>query len=533
MPTGTPKKLKHCAICGNLFLPTSPSNMICPKPHYTHCPICGKSILWNTTRPIKPCCKECRKEAARKYSIEKYGCNHPMQNTDVRKRYKQTMLKKYGVQSPLQSTKIRQKAIESNRDKFNADWALSNPKFRQNIQTTMQKKYGGKTTLESPTLKQRVQNTILMRYGVQNISQIKSRNSAQDINNESLQNALRNFIDMNQSLLITMKSTIQKLQQCRYGITDTIVSPEIIEKLKQVCLEKYGTPYGCLYSDINVPKKSIEFHDLLASKGIQSTYEFFIEGEFYDLFVPEYKTLIKFDSTYTNNLCISCKTNEAQLAKIQKLNQQYGLRCLHIFDWDDWNKIANLLLPKIQIPAHKCKMYLLKKNIATKFLDSYHLYNSSKNQILSVGLVYNDELYQVMTFGKSIVNKNFSVELSRFCTKPGYQILGGASKLFHWVVTNYELTDVISFCDVSKFSGEVYLKMGMELLTTSDPKIFWSKAHKKFAANSLQQKQYIQSLQQNPTGISEELLLLRNNWLPILDYGQNEYYWKAPKVFKI
>ena len=124
MPTGKPTKQKPCVICGELFLPEKPSSKICNRIHYSKCPICGKQIEWNSTRNVEPCSKTCRKELTRRKNIEKYGCDHPMQNKTVQEHHKQSMMNKYEVEYPLQSEIIRTKVIETNREKFGTDWAL-------------------------------------------------------------------------------------------------------------------------------------------------------------------------------------------------------------------------------------------------------------------------------------------------------------------------------------------------------------------------------------------------------------------------
>ena len=102
MPTGVPTKFKTCIICGDSFLPEKPSQKICKKDHINRCPICGKEIVWDSTRSIKPCSKQCSKELTRRNNIEKYGVPHPMQNDTVKKHFTDSMIKKYGVAYALQ-----------------------------------------------------------------------------------------------------------------------------------------------------------------------------------------------------------------------------------------------------------------------------------------------------------------------------------------------------------------------------------------------------------------------------------------------
>ena len=55
-----------------------------------------------------------------------------------------------------------------------------------------------------------------------------------------------------------------------------------------------------------------------------------------------------------------------------------------------------------------------------------------------------------MTFGKSRYDKNHDVELLRLCTKPGYTVIGGASRLFSYATNEFGLNNIISYCDRSK-----------------------------------------------------------------------------------
>lgn len=61
-----------------------------------------------------------------------------------------------------------------------------------------------------------------------------------------------------------------------------------------------------------------------------------------------------------------------------------------------------------------------------------------------------------MSFGKPRYNKNYECELLRLCTKNGYAVVGGAEKLFSYFVKTHNPKSVISYCDLSKFMGNVY-----------------------------------------------------------------------------
>lgn len=131
-----------------------------------------------------------------------------------------------------------------------------------------------------------------------------------------------------------------------------------------------------------------------------------------------------------------------------------------------------------------------------------------------------------MTFGKPRYNKNYAVEILRFATLPGYRVIGGASKLFKYFVKTFEIDSIISYCDLSKFNGDVYEKIGMTYLRSTQPQEIWSKGTKKITANFLRQRGYDQLFGTNyGKGTSNEQLMLENGWLPVYDCGQSVYVY--------
>lgn len=78
-------------------------------------------------------------------------------------------------------------------------------------------------------------------------------------------------------------------------------------------------------------------------------------------------------------------------------------------------------------------------------------------------LYNNNQLVQVMTFGKARYTiKNYQYELLRLCS---HKRLPGSwwSSLFKYFTNNYQPISVISYCDISKFTGKVYERLGFNL----------------------------------------------------------------------
>ena len=132
-----------------------------------------------------------------------------------------------------------------------------------------------------------------------------------------------------------------------------------------------------------------------------------------------------------------------------------------------------------------------------------------------------------MTFGNSRFDKNYYTELMRLCTVPGVQVIGGASRLFHFATHEYGLHSIISYCDRSKFTGTVYEKMGMKFKRITPPQEIWSKSTQHITANLLRARGYDQLFKTNyGKGTSNEELMLQNGWLPVYDCGQKVYVFE-------
>lgn len=73
----------------------------------------------------------------------------------------------------------------------------------------------------------------------------------------------------------------------------------------------------------------------------------------------------------------------------------------------------------------------------------------------------------VMGFGKSRFKRG-ELELHRMCSLINTTVIGGACKLFKRAATIIE-GDIISYCDLRLFDGNVYTKMGFDYQYTTPP----------------------------------------------------------------
>lgn len=472
---------KECVICHKMFTPNHANQTICNDDHYLVCPVCGKKYVHNSTSPSYGCSRSCAAKASmskkRKTNMSRFGVPYATQASDIKQKTINTNVKKYGVPNPMKAPEIAERS-------------------KQNRVTSYKDSF------------EKAKNTLIRNYGVDNPSKSSE------------------FIDKMTHAFVR-----------KYGIKRAMNVPEFRKKLEATMTERYGFPYYVeSKEDLNESHFRIsaikkEVSNKLESNGIHTEFEYAIGIKQYDIKIVNSNTLIEVDSTYTHNT-IGNPWNPSGLDKNYhlektKLAEDNGFKCIHIFDWDNVDKIVSMLAKKKVIYARNCDKYIIKPEVARKFMNDNHLQGSCRGQVFCVGLVHEGELVEVMTFGKPRYNKNYDLELLRLCAKARIEVVGGASKLFKWVTNYFEFNNVISYCDRSKFRGSVYTEMGMTQLKDTLPQEIWSKGSQKITSNLLRDRGYDQLFNTNyGKGASNELLMVENGWLPVYDCGQKVFEYR-------
>lgn len=549
-------KQRNCIICGRLFMQKTNAQRICENDHYSACPVCGKQIVWNSTREVEPCSKECRKELTRRKNIAKYGVEHPMQNKEVQAHHRQAMLDKYGVESPLQSEEIKQRAIQTNIERFGTEWALGNSEIRQSInetnqarygnvcpangeeqreqtRETMMEKYGAPTVFESAELREKVKQTMIDRYGAEHPMQVpeivntvihKRKVHMQEIVDKSRETFIQRYGVSNPMYKQELVDKIADTMTERYGVKSPMLVPEFHDKMCTTYLERHGSDFGV--SDVNK-----RFANMLNQAGFVTEFEYYVGNRRFDIHIKGTNICFEIDPTYTHNIIGnhwgSGVQSNSQLIKT-RIAEENGYRCIHVFDWDNWNSVLDLVVERDSVFARKCEIFELSKQATDDFMNRFHIQKTCKGQTYSYGLTYHGELVEVITFGKPRYNRNYQFELLRLCSNPNYSVVGGASKLFKHFVKIVNPESIISYCDRSKFSGAVYEKIGMSHIRDTEPNKVWSKGTVRITDNLLRQRGFDQLFNTNyGKGTSNEELMIENGWLPVYDCGQLVYEWRA------
>ena len=494
------KYKKICVICGEEFETNVHNKSVCNRDHYHKCPVCGKLILSNDIqRQNSTCSRKCGQilgnNKRRETSLEKYGVENPAQRKEV----KEVISKKLSDLHPKQE--IKYKKCEVCGKEFELHWPYTqhtcSPKCRGQYR---------KMTGVSRSVYQKACETNFQRYGFEN------QGERSEIHKK-------------------MEDTMEE----RYGVRYARYLPEVEERVRKTCLERYGVPYYIQTEDANKDNRkrisfiNEKFSKFLSDNGIDNSLEKFLGGKFYDIVMEDRKIVIEIDPTYTHNSIGNHWNSHGIDSNYHKdksmIAIEHGYRCIHVFDWDNWNDILNILkAPHTTIGARKCEVREVDKSDAVKFTNAYHIQHSCNGQVLNYGLYFNNELIQIMTFGKPRYNNKYDYELLRLCSNTDIRVVGGASKLFHAFTSDNMNSSVISYCDRSKFNGSVYQAIGMNLLRITPPSKIWSKGTDKITDNLLRQRGYDQLFDTHfGKGTSNEQLMIESKWLPVFDCGQYVY----------
>lgn len=420
--------------------------------------------------------------------LEKYGD----ENYHNKEQAKQTMLNKYGVVSGYQTEKSIQNRIKSSLDKYGVDNPFKSSEVHKLARQKMLEKYGVEYGYKSKIIRNKINESIKEKYGVDNIMHSSK-----------------------------YQQKVKQTMFDKYKVISGFLTPNAIKSHKQGTISK-------------INKKCAEELKQITNKQIKLEKPIF--KYIYDIQLGE-NILIDINPTISHNVYISypyllkvVKDNipvskEYHLDRL-KVAVENGYDLISVFDWDDWEKIKYLLQDKETLYARKLEVKEVDKKECNEFLNNYHLQNTCNGQEIRLGLYKDNKLIEIMTFGKPRYNKNYEWELLRLCTKPEYKVVGGAEKLFKHFIQLINPESIISYCDNSKFSGEVYSKLGFIQKGKPHPSLHWSKDDEHITDNLLRQRGFDQLFNTDyGKGTSNEELMIEHGWLPIYDCGQMTFIW--------
>lgn len=397
-------------------------------------------------------------EQIRQTNINKYGTPYPTQSEEIKQKTINTNLKKYGVEYPLQLLEIQEQIKKTNLEKYGVEHIGASEEIQDKIKATNLEKYGVNCIFELPEMRERISKTNLEKYGVLYPAQSHFTN-VDDLYNleEFLATHSQEYNCIDLAKYFNMALTTLRAKIIRSGLQEhikdfyTLSQPEI--EFKNLL-------------DENVPNLNYIMHD----RSLISPLEL-------DFYFPEQKLAIEISPTYThqyidntNNNYIGVTEKDYHYNKF-KACEEKGVELITVFDWEDTDKVIDLIRNKLapsnnRIYARKCKINIVDSITKEhkEFLDNYHVLGriNNKKDSFVIELLYNNEIVGIAVY---YPYRKTKLELKRLAFKENYTVVGGASKLIKNAITHKpDAKGIITFSDNNLGTGSVYNTIGFKLI---------------------------------------------------------------------
>jgi hypothetical protein len=252
-----------------------------------------------------------------------------------------------------------------------------------------------------------------------------------------------------------------------------------------------------------------------------------------DVVVPSKKIAIEYCGLYWHSELMD-KNNDYHIDKLKKCNNA-GYKLITIFE-DEWVNKKEIVLSRLKnilnVKKGIKKLYarnLIVKEIDTKsarqFCEKNHLQGYTGSTI-KLGAFYNDELVSVMTFSKPSLAKGSNSktnphtwELSRFCSKLSYRVVGVASKLLSYFKKHYVWIEIFSYSDRRWSDGNLYEQLGFQFTENTKPNYWYF-----VDGGAVRKHRFALRKQPNePKDTTEWELRQAQGWNRIWDCGNKKY----------
>ena len=124
------KSIRICEWCGQEFHPISNTQKYCTNVHYRNCKICGKKFEVDVSKNIQDIPWTCSKECMLKLRFQN---GNPFQNSESRRKAKETYRQKTGYDHPMHDPEIQSKIWINYKSKTGYDHPSHNPDSRSKI----------------------------------------------------------------------------------------------------------------------------------------------------------------------------------------------------------------------------------------------------------------------------------------------------------------------------------------------------------------------------------------------------------------
>lgn len=428
-------------------------------------------------------CKICNKRTNFRNISEGFltYCSSKCANLDpiVRQKSINTYLEKTGYEHNMYNPESRKKIKQTNLNRYGVEYAIRNDKIKEKLKQTNLNRYGVEHASQTEWFKEKLKQTNLEKFGVDNYFKSKEfikKNS--ELTRERKEKLFKERFVPNGYELISYEKGLDVILKCP--------KQHIFKEHKHFVIKRIAENYEVC--SICKPKNSFGQQVSKSEKDILRFIKKIYEGKIIencnnlikpyelDIYLPDLNLAIEYNGLiYHSELY---KDKNYHLMKTEKCLKK-NVQLIHIFE-DDWiykieivkNRLKSLIGLGRKLYARKCIVKEIDNETIEKFLENNHIQGYVKSSI-NIGLFYNEELVSIMTFGKTRFEKKYEWELLRFCNSGDLNVVGAAGKLLKYFENKYNPKSLISYADRSWSKGNLYDKIGFELLCKTTPNYFY------------------------------------------------------------
>lgn len=390
---------------------------------------------------------------------EKYGNNYKQIFKDKRI---ETNLNKYGCENPFQNEEIKTKIIETMKSKYGFDHHMQNPSKKEQVKETNIVKYGHENVSQVSQFKDKIKLTNLEKYGFEQAT--KNPEIKKKIVDTMIQNGNARLYEG-----LDAKVWAEKTGYClsRFNQLVREYGFEVAKNLYRT--EKYSSLQNI-------------FRDFLSTENIEYSIQYRLYANDTKYYIADFKIdklLIEVDGLYWHS--DAAKLDQNYHVDKKNIYDQSGYESLFFREdeiRDRFDIVKSIVLNKLgksqRIYARECSFHALKDKDSDYFFNNNHL--MGKGRGTTYVLKYKEDIVSALRF-KRLKNKDY--EISRFCNKTYTSVIGGFSKLLKKAIQEIQPDSIITFIDKRYGKGSYLSNLGFKYIH-SYPSFRWTDGFETF-----------------------------------------------------
>ena len=457
---------KKCDICGKEF--TTPGNgRTCPACHTQHCAVCGKEIHLTPVALSKfkkqgfiTCSRACATEHTKRMLMETEGITNVFQRPEVR--------------AKLRGPRHESKEIHERRCAVNRETA-NRPEVIAKRKATNLKRYGYEYQLQRPEVRAATVSAETMEKRKRNAGHkygVGCYTQTDEFQAKKQATCLEKYGDAHTTT--KSRKTIKKYTSQHRGASISEVADHT--GLAYHTVAQQHEAFG-----LDIDTEASYFEDIIASflDGLGVHYvrndRTVIAPKELDFYCPDQKVAIEVNDLVTHNLDFNPYGGEPKPKGYHwektKACDEKGIRLIHCWEQDlpcsniksgrigSWEVMKNIIthalgMSKNRVYARKTKVVEFPATETKGFFDANNIngYRRAKTTYALVPKVVENPVPDDILMGYAVGNAYFGkgkydAEIARGACRLGYTVVGGASKLWNYIIKNTDYGSLIYYCD--------------------------------------------------------------------------------------